>query len=54
MTVAHTLEVAHGLFDNLKVVMDGAQFYSGGYQTTDEMCSNRRQGIDRWHTTSST
>ena len=23
MTVAHTLEVFHGLFDNLKVVMDG-------------------------------
>ena len=23
MTVAHTLEVVHGLFDNLKVVMDG-------------------------------
>jgi hypothetical protein len=25
MTVAHTLEVVHGLFDNLKEVMDGAQ-----------------------------
>ena len=24
MTVAHTLEVVHGLFDNLRVVMDGA------------------------------
>lgn len=23
MAVAHTLEVVHGLFDNLKVVMDG-------------------------------
>lgn len=23
MTVTHTLEVVHGLFDNLKVVMDG-------------------------------
>ena len=24
LTVAHTLEVVHGLFDNLRVVMDGA------------------------------
>jgi hypothetical protein len=24
MTVAHTLDVVHGLFDNLRVVMDGA------------------------------
>jgi hypothetical protein len=24
MTVAHTLEVVHGLFNNLRVVMDGA------------------------------
>ena len=24
LTVAHTLEVVHGLFNNLKVVMDGA------------------------------
>jgi len=24
MTVAHTLEVVHGIFDNLKVVMNGA------------------------------
>jgi len=24
MTVAHTLEVVHGVFDNLKVVMAGA------------------------------
>jgi hypothetical protein len=24
MTVIHTLEVVHGLFNNLKVVMDGA------------------------------
>jgi len=24
MTVAHTLEVVHGIFDNLKVVMAGA------------------------------
>jgi hypothetical protein len=24
MTVAHTLEVVHGLLDNVKVVMDGA------------------------------
>jgi hypothetical protein len=57
MTVAHTLEVAHGLFDHLKVVMDGAHFCSGGYQTLDDMCSNRRQDnedIDRGNTRSST
>jgi hypothetical protein len=24
VTVAHTLEIVHGLFDNLRVVMDGA------------------------------
>jgi len=24
MTVAHTLEVVHGVFDNLKIVMAGA------------------------------
>jgi hypothetical protein len=28
-TVAHTLEVVHGLFTNLKVVMDGAQILIG-------------------------
>ena len=53
MTVASTLEVAHGLFDNLKVVMDGGQYYSRRYQMIDKMCSHRRQSIDGWHTTSS-
>jgi len=29
MTVSHTLEVVHGLFDNLKIVMDGGVPYPG-------------------------
>ena len=33
MTVTHTLEVVHGLFDNLKVVMDGGVPYPGYHQT---------------------
>jgi len=53
MTVAHTLEVVHGLFDNLKVVMDGGKHFSGGYSTIDETCSSRRQGINGWDTTGS-
>lgn len=53
MTVARTLEVVHGLFDNLKVVMDGEEHYSCGYSTNDETCSSRWQGIDGWDTTGS-
>jgi hypothetical protein len=53
MTVAHTLEVVHGLFDNLKVVMDGEKHHSGGHSTIDETCSIRRQGINGWDTTRS-
>ena len=33
MTATHTLEVVHGLFDNLKVVMDGGVAYPGIHQT---------------------
>ena len=33
MTVTHTLEVVHGLFDNLKVIMDGGVPYPGYHQT---------------------
>jgi hypothetical protein len=54
MTGAHTLEVVHGLFDNLKVVMDGGLNYCFvGYQRIDETRLSRRQGIDDCHTTSS-
>jgi hypothetical protein len=52
MTVTHTLEVVHGLFDNLKVVMDGEKCYSVGYQTINKACSSRWQGIDGRHTKS--
>lgn len=39
---AHTLEVVHGLFDTLRVVMDGVcQSCSSAHQATDE---SRRQG----------
>ena len=33
MAVTHTLEVVHGLFDNLNVVMDGGVPHSGIHQT---------------------
>jgi hypothetical protein len=49
VTVAHTLEVVHGLFDNLRVVMDGA-WTLGAHLTIDETCSSRSQGINRRHT----
>jgi hypothetical protein len=52
MTVANTLEVAHGLFDNLMIVMDSEQCYSCINQTIDEMYVPRRQGVDGWRTTS--
>ena len=53
MAGAHTLQVVHGLFDNLKVVMNGRLPYSGGYQTTDNTRLSRRQGINGCHTASS-
>ena len=54
MTGVHTLEVVHGLFDNLKVVMDGGlNYYFVGYQRIDRIRLSRRQGIDDCHTTSS-
>ena len=36
MTVAHTLEVVHGLFNNLRVVMDGASILLRFHQALDE------------------
>ena len=53
MAGAHTLQVVHGLFDNLKVVLNGEILHSGGYQMTDKTRMSRRQGIDDCHTASS-
>jgi hypothetical protein len=53
MTGAHTLEVVHGLSDDLKVVRDGAKFHSGRHQMTDETCTSRWQDINTWYTPSS-
>jgi len=53
MTGAHTLEVVHGLFDNLKAVMDGAIPYFVDYSRINETRLSRRQGINDCYTTSS-
>jgi len=53
MTGARTLEVVHGLFDNLKVVMDGGIPYFVDHQRINETRLSRRQGIDNCYTTSS-
>lgn len=42
MAGAHTLEVVYGLFNNLKVVMNGAIPYSAGYRATDKTRLSRR------------
>jgi len=52
MTVAHTLEVVHGIFDSLKVVMNGARTYFDSYQAT-QICLNRRQSNNRQRADSS-
>jgi len=53
MTGAHTLQVVHGLFGNLKVVMDGGIPYFVDYRKIDETRLSRRQGINDCYTTSS-
>ena len=53
MTGVHTLEVVHGMFDNLKLVMNGEIPDSGCYKTTENTRLNRWEGIIRCHTTSS-
>ena len=53
MTGARTLEVVHGLFDNLKVVMDGAIPYFVDNWRVNETRLSRRQGINDCYTTSS-
>ena len=52
MTGTRTLEVVHGLFNNLKVIMDGGIPYFFGYQRI-EVHLSRRQGIDDCYPTSS-
>jgi hypothetical protein len=51
ITAAHTLEVVHGLFNNLKEVMDGTQVSFGVLTTIDNTCLSRLQGLNGWHTT---
>ena len=54
MTGTRTLEIVHGLFDNLKVVMDGAIPYFVDHRRIDETRLGRRQGINNdCYTTSS-
>ena len=53
MTGAHTLQVVHGLFDNLKAVMDGAIHYFVDYQRINEIRLSRRQVINACYTTNS-
>jgi len=53
MTGVHTLEVVHGMFDNLKLVMNGEIPYSGCHKTTEKTQLSRREGIIRCHTTNS-
>jgi len=53
MTGARTLEVVHGLFDNLKVVMDGAIPYFVDHQRINETRLSRWQGINGRYSTSS-
>ena len=50
MTAASTLEVVHGLFNNLKEVMNGAPALFEGILMID--FSSRRQDVNSWHTTS--
>ena len=53
ITGARTLEVVHGLFDNLKVVVDGGMPYFVHYWRINETRLSRREGIDDCYTTSS-
>ena len=53
MTGAHTLQVVHGLFGNLKVVMHGGIPFFVDYRKIDETRLSRRQGINDCYTTSS-
>jgi hypothetical protein len=45
MTAAQTLEVVHGLIQNMKVVMDGEQIHQVCRPQDVEDLPSRRQGI---------
>jgi hypothetical protein len=47
ITAAQILEVVYGLFQNMRVVMDGEQSTEVVAQLGAEVLSSRRQGIDR-------
>jgi hypothetical protein len=47
MTAAQTLEVVHGLIQNMKVVMDGEQIHQACRPQGVEYPPSRRQGIGR-------
>ena len=51
MTAAHTLEVVHGLVNNLKVVIDGVQIALRWLSIIVLTGWNRRQGVIGGHTT---
>jgi hypothetical protein len=50
VTAVHTLEVVHGLVNNLKVVMDGTQLHFVGSKEIILTCWSRRRSIVREHT----
>jgi hypothetical protein len=50
VTAAHTLEVVHGLVNNLKVVMDGTQLRFIGPKEITLTCPSRRRSIIRGYT----
>jgi hypothetical protein len=52
MTGVRTLEVVHGLSDDLKVVRDGKKPFLTGNQTTNATYWSRRKGFNAWCTTS--
>ena len=50
MTAAQTLGVVHGLVDNMKIVMEGAECLRNCLQILSEHLF-RWQGVDRWYST---
>jgi hypothetical protein len=51
LTIAQTLQVVHGLVNNVRVVMEGMRVLSARCQLLT--CLSRRQGINKRHTTGS-
>ena len=50
ITAAQTLGVVHGLVNNMKVVMEGTQFFDSCLYFLNA-CSSRRKGINKQHST---